>query len=54
MDENAIHQLIHEIDGYKVMLDFDQAELYNWKSTKLEVTNCDLKFFRIKYFYIQD
>jgi phage regulator Rha-like protein len=28
MDENAIHQLIHEIDGYKVMLDFDLAELY--------------------------
>jgi hypothetical protein len=28
MDENAIQQLIHEIDGYKVMLDFDLAELY--------------------------
>jgi phage regulator Rha-like protein len=28
MDENVIHQLIHEIDGYKVMLDFDLAELY--------------------------
>lgn len=28
MDENAIHQLIHEVDGYKVMLDFDLAELY--------------------------
>ena len=28
MDENAIHNLIHEIDGYKVMLDFDLAELY--------------------------
>lgn len=28
MDENAIHQLIHEIDGYKVMLDFDLANLY--------------------------
>jgi len=28
MDENAIHQLIHEIDGYKIMLDFDLANLY--------------------------
>ena len=28
MDENVIHQLIHEIDGYKVMLDYDLAELY--------------------------
>lgn len=28
MDENVIHQLIHEIDGYKVMLDFDLANLY--------------------------
>ncbi len=28
MDENTIHQLIHEINGYKVMLDFDLAELY--------------------------
>jgi phage regulator Rha-like protein len=28
MDENAIHQLIHEIEGYKVMLDYDLAELY--------------------------
>ena len=28
MDENVIHELIHEIDGYKVMLDFDLAKLY--------------------------
>lgn len=28
MDETAIHQLIHEIEGYKVMLDFDLAKLY--------------------------
>jgi hypothetical protein len=27
MDENVIHEL-HEIDGYKVMLDFDLAKLY--------------------------
>jgi hypothetical protein len=28
MNEGAIHELIHEIDGYKVMLDFDLAKLY--------------------------
>lgn len=28
MDENVIHELIHEINGYKVMLDFDLAKLY--------------------------
>lgn len=28
MNESAIHELIHEIDGYKVMLDFDLAKLY--------------------------
>jgi hypothetical protein len=28
MDESVIHELIHEIDGYKVMLDFDLAKLY--------------------------
>jgi hypothetical protein len=28
MNENVIHELIHEINGYKVMLDFDLAKLY--------------------------
>jgi hypothetical protein len=28
MDESVIHELIHEINGYKVMLDYDLAELY--------------------------
>jgi hypothetical protein len=28
MEESVIHELIHEIDGYKVMLDFDLARLY--------------------------
>lgn len=28
MDDSAIQQLIHEIDGYKIMLDFDLANLY--------------------------
>lgn len=28
MNENIIHELIHEINGYKVMLDFDLAKLY--------------------------
>ena len=28
MDTNLIHQMIYEVVGYKVMLDFDLAELY--------------------------
>jgi len=28
MDENVIHELIHEIGGFKVMLDYDLATLY--------------------------
>jgi hypothetical protein len=28
MDTNLIHQMIYDVDGYKVMLDFDLAELY--------------------------
>jgi hypothetical protein len=28
MDANLIHQMIYDVDGYKVMLDFDLAELY--------------------------
>jgi hypothetical protein len=28
MDVSVIHELIHEINGYKVMLDFDLAKLY--------------------------
>lgn len=28
MDENVIHELIHEMNDYKVMLDYDLAELY--------------------------
>ena len=28
MDANVIHQVIYGVGGYKVMLDFDLAELY--------------------------
>jgi len=28
MDANVIHQVIYDVGGYKVMLNFDLAELY--------------------------
>jgi hypothetical protein len=35
MNEGVIHELIHEINGYKVMLDFDLAKLYGVTTREL-------------------
>ena len=46
MDElQNIQDHIYVIRGYRVMLDFDLAKLYEVKTLQLAVTNCDLKIF---------
>lgn len=35
MDANVIHQVIYDVGGYKVMLDFDLAELYGVQTKAL-------------------
>ena len=47
MNESVIHELIHEMNGYKVMLDYDLAELYGVTTKALTGKELALKLPKI-------